>query len=523
MDTGGDLVPDFMDCRKTDQLDRTKHTRYRARWECSLKTTAFVPFSLFSMFRYFILSGFILACSSPARAALINGLFKGALTGDRIEVVVPHYYLDGKIDRYKSELDGQQQFSLIVKVPEPQLVFLVYNDDRLPIFLEPDDTLFVRADAFKFPLVVHFGSWSGANNTLLKKYLQENQQDFDEFNDLRFKIGQWWASLEVPMNQQMENLSPADFRSSMDKRKTAALALLDEFNAQNPNALTPAFNEWLFNEITYYWAYHLLVYGQVYGNAHMVQPDFFGFLYDAPTISNMIGSAWYRQYLLALMARQQVKTGKTDNFWAGQYYLSGNLLSGKPLAFFRSEMINIAFSAELYREILPLFNDFMQHNTQVGYDEKVADLYQKFAKVSPGAPAPGFTASDAGGHTVTLNQFRGKVVYLNFWASWCGACIKKMEEFNAFAPDLHNQGIEIVNVSIDENQTSWQTALHARDFKGINLLASTGTERNVAVAYSVEAVPQYFIVNRDGKFAEKSHSNQPEDIRKRLAEIAKSH
>lgn len=459
----------------------------------------------------------------PGRSAQINGVFKGGLAGDRVQLIVPHYYLDGKSDVYRTELDAQQQFSFVARLPEAQVVFLQYNEDRLPVYLEPDDTVLIRADVFKFPLVVNFGGRGGANNSVFQKYLQETQQDFNEFNNLRYKIGQWWADVEVPMDRQMENLAPAEFRAAMDQRKTAAQAMLDGFMTQNPNILTPTFIEWLSDDILYYWAYHLLFYGQVYGKAHAVQQDFFGFLYDAPTISERIGSGWYRQFLLALMARQQEKTGQADNFWSGQYALAGKLLAGKSLAFFRSEMINIAFSAERYREILPLFNDFMQHNTIPGYDEKVADLYQKFAKVSPGAPAPAFSAKDVSGREVSLGQFKGKVVYLNFWASWCGACIKKMDFFNGFAPELSSQGVEIINVSIDENPLSWQSSLAERKFKGINLLASSGTGRNLALTYSVEAVPQYFIINKDGTFADKAYSNQPDDIRKKLSELAKSH
>lgn len=456
-----------------------------------------------------------------AHAALITGSFRNAFSSDRVEVVVPHYYIDGKSDTYRAELDYKLQFSIEVKITEPQLVFLVFNEDRLPVFIAPNDTVSVRADAFKFPLVVSFGARGGANNVVLHKYLQENLQDYNEFNNLRFKIGQWWANVEEPMNRQMEDMAPAAFRDSLDRRKTAAFALLEEFENQNPDALSPVFRDWLSAEITYYWAYHLLFYGQVYANLHNIQSTFFDFLYDAPTINDMIGSDWYRQFLLELMARQQAKKGQVDNFWAGQYHLAGELLSGKALAFFRSEMINIAFSVERYKEILPLFNDFLQSNQVPGYDEKVADLYQKFAKVSPGAPAPFFSAPDVSGNSISLGQFKGKVVYLNFWASWCGSCIRKMDYLNAHAPELNSRGVEIVNISVDANPEKWREALQERHFQGINLLASADGNMNIAAKYGVEAVPQYFILDRKGAFAEKAYGNQPEDIRRKLLEITK--
>jgi len=462
-----------------------------------------------------------LFCTVPLRAALVSGIFKNAAPGDRVEVYVPHFYLDGKSNTYTTELNSQLQFQVDVRVPNSQVAFLIFGADRLPIFLSPDDTLSVRSDVFQFPVVVQFGGRSGANNALMQQYFKEFPRDYDEFNNLRFKVGQYWASMEEPLNRIMEELPADSFRLLEDKIRIAALALLDDFDIQNPDALTPAFYEWLTAEITYTWAYQLLFYGQVYGGRHFVQPTFFDFLYEAPSISRTIGSDTYRQFLMLLMARQQVKTGKTsDNFYAGQYALAGELLDGESLAFFRSEIISIGFFGDRYREMLPCYTDFLQKNTLIAYDEKVQDLYMRIVHTAPGSMAPAFTGKDASGHNVSLANLRGRVVYLNFWASWCGACIRKMDVFNAYAPELKRSGVEIVNVSIDQNPASWQTALSAGNFQGINLMASTDPSKNIASAYNVEAIPQYFIIGKDGRFADKPYSNQPEDIRERLMEIS---
>ncbi len=470
--------------------------------------------------RYFFLL-FILAVALPARAALIRGVFKNASLTDQVELYVPHFYIDGKSSSYKVALGAQGEFTLEADIPEPQLVFLIHQEDRLPIFLEPQDTLVVRADLFQFPLVVNFSGSGGANNSVLLQYFRENAPDFNEFNNLRFKIGQWWASVEEPLNSRMEDLPPTDFRAAQDKRKVAAFALLDEFSNQHPDALSPVFYEWLTVDITYNWAYTLLFYGQVYGGRHFIQPEFFAFMQEVPVLSEMIGNDAYRQFLLALLARQQAKSSDTGNFWIGEYQLAGDLLSGKALAFMRSEAIRMGFSGDQYRELLPIYTDFLQKNTFAAYDVKVTELFEKVSRVAGGAPAPAFTALDVTGKTVSLQQFRGKVVYLNFWASWCSACLQKMEFFNEFAPELHSQGVEIINVSIDQNLLSWQTALTERGFKGVNLLASAASGRNLATIFDVEAVPQYFIIGKDGKFADKASSNQPNDIRERLLQLAK--
>jgi thiol-disulfide isomerase/thioredoxin len=472
------------------------------------------------MFKNWLALALFFFCWNPVRAALVTGIFKNATAGERVLVVVPHYYVDGKSDTYWAELDGQRAFAIEAQVPEPQLVFVMYNDDRLPVFLEPDDTVNVRTDVFQFPLIVNFSGRGGANNRLLQQFFKQNPPDFDELNNLRFKIGQWWAVVEFSMNERMESLPPADFKAYLDERRSNASTLLDDFSSKNPGTLTPAFYNWLAAEITYFWAYHLLYYGQVYGNRWQVEPNFFDFLHDAPTVSEAIGSDWYRQFLQVLFARQMAKNGQNENFFAGQYELAGQLLSGKSLAFFRSEMIRMAFTSERYREILPFYNNFLQTNEYPAYDAKITDLYDKFVRVSPGVAAPIFTGNDVEGRAVRLAQFRGRVVYLNFWASWCSACLKKMNFINDYADELNSRGVEIVNISLDENISSWQAALVERSVRGHNLLASSGYDRNIAASYGVEAVPQYFIISRNGTFAEKALNSQPEDIKNQLLNLA---
>ena len=458
--------------------------------------------------------------AAPLRAALLTGTFKNAAPGDHIGVYVPHFYLDGKSGTYRAELNGKSQFSIEVAVPRPQLAFLLFGDDRLPIFLEPCDTLMVRTDVFQFPLAVQFGGRGEGNNTLLHQYLKEFPGDWDEFNNLRLKVGQYWASMEEPLNKIMEEMPTDSFRLRADRLRMSATALYIAFLEENPRAITPEFKNWLMAEITYTWAYQLLFYGQVYGGRHSVEPAFFDFLYEAPSISEQIGSEAYRQFLMLLMARQQIRQGRAgDNFYAGQYALASDLLDGEAQAFFRSEIISIGFFGERYREMLPCYTDFLQKNKFAAYEEKVQDLYIRLSRVAPGSVAPPFKGKDESGKEISLSQLRGHVVYLNFWASWCGACIRKMDVFNAYAPDLKSRGIAVVNISIDDNPVKWQEMLTEHNFHGIHLLASSDVAKNIAKTYHVEAVPQYFIVGKDGKFAEKPNSNQPEDILQQLMQI----
>jgi peroxiredoxin len=451
--------------------------------------------------------------------AIVTGIFKNALPNDRVEIFVPHYYADGRSDTYRAILGAQNEFALAVEVPEPQLVFLVHNEERLPLFLEPADSLHIRTDLFQFPLVASFLGRAAQNNRLLLEFFRQNAPDFNEFNNLQFKIGQTWVSVEPMVNVAMEEMTPIDFRAHLDKRRLAGFAQLDEFWVGNPGALTNAFKDWLTTDILYYWAYHLLVYGEVYKNRHGIQPDFFEFLGETPLSNEWISNDFYRQFLQAYLARHMATAGVSGGYFAAQYKKTTELLEGKAQAYVQSELIKNAFSAERYQEILPLYTQFLQQNRYRVFDQKVAPLYEKSVRISPGVVAPVFTGKDFDGDNLSLGQFRGKVVYVNFWATWCAACLQKMDFFDGFAADLKAKGVEIVNISVDEQADRWRSTLTERRYKGYHLLSSGGFEFNIAKAFGVEAVPQYFIVDKNGAFTAKPLISQPDDIRRHLLEL----
>jgi thiol-disulfide isomerase/thioredoxin len=467
-----------------------------------------------------ILTAALLCLPCWVGAASVGGVIRNGSAGEPIQLVVPQGYLNGKTNRFAGELDANGRFRIAVKITEPQIVFVDYNESRLAIFLADADTLQIISDKFQFPLKTTFGAQAGANNTVLFQYLQENPADYNEFNNLRFKVGRWWFNVEEPMNALMEQLDQAAFMEHMDRRKLAGLALIDDFAGKNPGTMTATFMDFLATEVIYDWAYHLTFYGQVYGGRHSVEPSFFEFLYEAPMMANLVGSAWYQRFLLVYMARHQALRGGDEPYWSGQYGRAAEFLSGKPLAFFRSEIIQMAFSKERFQEILPLYRDFLEKNTLPIFDEKIEDLYQKMARMATGASAATFSATLRGGEAFRLDALRGKVVYLNFWASWCGACLRKMEFFDEFETELTQAGVEIVNVSIDEYADRWEAALAERPFKGLHARSFIGQGSDVAQLYGVEAVPQFFILDRRGNFADKPTSSQPNDIRQRLLEVA---
>jgi peroxiredoxin len=118
-------------------------------------------------------------------------------------------------------------------------------------------------------------------------------------------------------------------------------------------------------------------------------------------------------------------------------------------------------------------------------------------------PAPDFTLTDSNGQSVKLSDYRGKVVLLNFWATWCGPCQIEIPWFVEFEQQLKSRGFEVLGVSMDED--GWKVVKPYIAEKHINYRVLLGDETVSQLYGGLDALPTTFLIDRDGKFAFSPH------------------
>jgi len=113
--------------------------------------------------------------------------------------------------------------------------------------------------------------------------------------------------------------------------------------------------------------------------------------------------------------------------------------------------------------------------------------------------APDFTLKDANGSTVHLSDYRGKVVLLDFWATWCTPCQVEIPWFIDFERSLKGRGLAVVGVSMDED--GWDAVKPYIQKRGMNYRVLLGDE-GVAKQYGgLDALPTTLVLDRDGRIA----------------------
>ena len=117
--------------------------------------------------------------------------------------------------------------------------------------------------------------------------------------------------------------------------------------------------------------------------------------------------------------------------------------------------------------------------------------------IQPGQAAPHCALAPLGGGSgKTLQQYKGKVVYVDFWASWCGPCAQSFPFMNTLHRDLQAKGLEIVGVNLDENVDDAKAFL-AKTPAHFAVLADTSGQ--CPQAFGVKAMPSSYVIDREGK------------------------
>ncbi len=137
-----------------------------------------------------------------------------------------------------------------------------------------------------------------------------------------------------------------------------------------------------------------------------------------------------------------------------------------------------------------------------------------------GKPAPDFTLKDATGQNVKLSDYKGKVVVLNFWATWCGPCKIEIPWFMGFEQQYKDRDFAVLGVSLDED--GWDSVKPYVEQKKINYRIVIGNDALDKAYGGLESLPTTFVIDRCGQVSSKhvglvSKSTYVEEIEKLLA------
>lgn len=158
-----------------------------------------------------------------------------------------------------------------------------------------------------------------------------------------------------------------------------------------------------------------------------------------------------------------------------------------------------------FKKCLPALNERVSHGIMKRlYDffiaaeaETDAYLAKTAEAITIGKEATDFSLEDIHGNLLTLSSLQGKYVMLDFWGSWCGACIKSFPHLKAFY-EQHRDKLEVIGIACHDTKEKWNAAVKRHELPWLHVLNGEGTN-DVAALYGVQAYPTYVLIAPDGK------------------------
>ncbi len=129
----------------------------------------------------------------------------------------------------------------------------------------------------------------------------------------------------------------------------------------------------------------------------------------------------------------------------------------------------------------------------------VADSFQE-KLILVGDRAPDFKVVTDGGRSITRSNFRGRLLVLNFWATWCPPCIEEIPSLNEFQKRLASQGVVVLGVSVDKSEKVYREFLRKAN---VSFQTARDPEAGISAEYGTFKFPETYVIDSNGRVVQK--------------------
>jgi peroxiredoxin len=460
------------------------------------------------------LRGFVATAAPAPPLTVLSGHLAHAPQADSVRLQVGPR-------RVATVLSPAGDFRLVVAgLTEPQQAAFSYGGQRTSLWLSPGDRQHLTLDFPKFDETVQYSGRGAAASNYLARSLYRFEFDLP-------------GQVPVPLKHLTLQTTPAEFA----QQETAYQQQRQDFLATyaQAHALPRAFVRDQRQLLALQGAGDRLGF---IGYWHYLHRD------DTPAQA-LVLPATYFDFLPALRLPQLVAHPRAAIMplvteLLGRY--NNRLLPGEPLSTDPAEigrlygvatadfgltptrdqlLYNLLTSNVLqnFPSVLAAYPTFKAQNRDSTLARALRQQVAARLPFAAGQPAPDFTLRDNTGKEVSMRELRGKVVYLDFWGTWCGPCMYEMTQHShALKEHFLGQDVAFVYVSVRDTQAQWQQVLEQKQLTSANSVHLWAPDKQVAQLYQVPYYPCYYLIGRDGRFVE-AYTTLPSDGAKTVAAI----
>lgn len=442
----------------------------------------------------FLIAG-IISTNSYSQNALISGKIAN-FTGDSVSITIWDDYFH-MVKTFQSNVDKEKgEFLLSIPLKNPSATMLHTGKDNISLYLKPQDNIKCY---FDYRSIVESLKFEG-NRASHYNYFAEYQK--------RFKLPH--AMFTRPDWKDIFEMQPKEFKNYRKTKVKDDMEYL--YSYCNTNSVTDDFKHYCETEIKYSYYYALINYSSLRSyfkkTDDKLPPDFYDDIHkDLFKIDDNLNSQNYVDALKTYISN--FKSGKydyPDKFFPKAMTIASNELTSKSLYVCQSYLIKDLLMGDASTHIKDsLTNSFLancplnelSHFITLEYTKSIQSRARKLPE-----DVLNTKITNTEGDVLTIGKMirknKGKVIYIDIWASYCGPCKVEMPYSNKLKEKFSNTLVSFIYLSVDNNETAWKKAISSWGVHGENYRINEGLKSTFTEHFNMNGVPQYMLLDKEG-------------------------
>jgi len=147
-----------------------------------------------------------------------------------------------------------------------------------------------------------------------------------------------------------------------------------------------------------------------------------------------------------------------------------------------------------------IYEAVMSMSTDDELKEKLTEKHELLKSLVAGKPSPKFVYQDTKGNNIALEDLKGKHVYIDVWATWCGPCKREIPNLKELEKAHRDKNIEFVSVSVDQQKDieKWKKMVDEKELTGVQVISDKDWKSDFVKDYAIEGIPRFILVNAEG-------------------------
>ncbi len=454
--------------------------------------------------QYFLLAlTLFFACEGPKSP--VSATVSGKITNPKGDQVSFRWNGETVTD----SLNAEGKFNVTLDLSKPQEVRFRHGEESTTLYLRPGDQLSLSLDTKEFDESLKYtGTGEKINNYLAAVVLMGDT---------------------IINPRAMYMLPPDSFQLVLGNIKEWKIAALESFNIDDEEFISYAKNdlEWSdrVKKISYEDNYKYLT------KATEVElpEDFYAFENEADiNDSTQVDYPSFQNFVekkAEQLAGVKYENRKDQSGGFYSFYLEAideivTIPSIKEKMYY--DILNYGYSSLDEERQDYLYNGWLSLNPDAEKVAQIDEQIKQLQKLNPGNPAPAFTYVSIDGDSVSLEDFRGKLVYIDVWATWCGPCIREHPFMEKLQERFEGKDVVFIAVSTDSTQEPWKKMVAAKELGGVHLYAPGAWQSTIIQDYMIKGIPRFILIDREGKIIDANAERPSGSIGDQLDELLQS-